>query len=51
MSRVRFLTFLEKKGQNVGGHQHFEGRGHLGIFLTSRAGTTSRASTAETLPI
>ena len=32
MSRVRILTFLEKKGQNVGGRQHFEGRGHFDIF-------------------
>jgi hypothetical protein len=48
MSRVRILTFLEKKGQNVGGRQHFELRGHFDIFWQSRAGTTSRASTAET---
>ncbi len=32
MSRVRILTFLEKEGQNVGGRQHFEGRGHFDIF-------------------
>ena len=51
MSQVRILTFLEKKGQNVGGRQHFEGRRHFGMFWTSRAGTTSRASTAETPPI
>ena len=51
MSRVRILTFLEKKGQNVGGRQHFEGRGHFGMFWKGRAGTTSRASTAETPPI
>ena len=51
MSRVRILTFLEKKGQNVGGRQHFEVRGHFDIFWQSRAGTTSRASTAETPPI
>jgi hypothetical protein len=51
MSRVRILTFLEKKGQNVGGRLHFEGRGHFGMLWTSRAGTTSRASTAETPPI
>jgi hypothetical protein len=51
MSRVRILTFLEKKGQNVGGRLHFEERRHFGMYLASRAGTTSRASTAETLPI
>jgi len=27
------------------------GRRHFGMFWTSRAGTTSRASTAETPPI
>jgi hypothetical protein len=46
-----FLTFLKKKGQNVGSRQHLEGRGHFGMFGTGRAGTTSRASTAETPPI
>jgi hypothetical protein len=51
MSRVRILTFLEKKGQNVGGRQHFEGRGHFDMFWTGLAGTTSRASTAETPPL
>jgi hypothetical protein len=51
MSRVRFLTFLRKKGQNVGGRGHLEGRGHFDIFWQGRAGTTSRASTAETPPI
>jgi hypothetical protein len=51
MSRVRILTFPVKKGQDVGGRLHFEGRRHFGMFWTSRAGTTSRASTAETPPI
>ena len=40
MSRVRILTFHEKKGQNVGGRQHFEGRRHFGMFWTGRAGTS-----------
>ncbi len=51
MSQVRILTFHEKKGQNVGGRQHFEGRRHFGMFWTGRAGTTSRASRADTPPI
>ena len=32
MSRVRILTFLKKKGQNVGGRGHLEGRGHFDTF-------------------
>jgi hypothetical protein len=51
MSQVRILTFLEKKGQNVSGRQHFEGRRHFDMFWTGRASTTSRASTAEMPPI
>ena len=51
MSRVRILTFHAKKGQNVGGRRHSEGRRHFGMFWTGRAGTTSRASTADTPPI
>ncbi len=47
MSRVRFLTFLRKEGPNVGGRGHMKGAD----ILTGRAGTTSRASTAETPPI
>ena len=47
MSRVRFLIFLGKEGQNVGGRGHLKGVD----ILTGRAGTTSRASTAETPPI
>jgi hypothetical protein len=51
MSRVRILTFLEKKGQDIGGTYISIGRRHFGVFSASRAGTTSRASTAETPPI
>ena len=51
MSQVRILTFIVKKGQNVGARRHFGVRGHFGMFWTGRAGTTSRASTAETPPI
>ena len=40
MRPVRILTFHEKKGQNVGGRQHFEGCGHFGMFWTGRAGTS-----------
>ena len=47
MSRVRFLIFLGKEGQNVSGRGHLKGAD----ILTGRAGTTSRASTAETPPI
>jgi hypothetical protein len=47
MSQVRFLTFLRKEGQNVGGRGHLKGTD----ILTGRAGTTSRASTEETQPI
>jgi hypothetical protein len=47
MSRVRFLIFLGKEGQNVGGRGHLKGAD----ILTGRAGTTSRASTVETPPI
>ena len=47
MSQVKFLIFLRKEGQNVGGRRHLKGAD----ILTGRAGTTSRASTAETPPI
>ncbi len=46
MSRVRFLIFLGKEGQNVGGRGHLKGAD----ILTGCAGTISRASTAETPP-
>ncbi len=51
MSRVRVLTFLEKKGQDVSGAYISIGRRHFGMFSASRAGTTSRASTADTPPV
>ncbi len=44
---AEFLIFLRKEGQNAGGRGHFKGAD----ILTGRAGTTSRASTAETPPI
>jgi hypothetical protein len=47
MSRVRFLIFLGKEGQNVSGHGHLKDAD----ILTGCAGTTSRASTADTPPI
>ncbi len=47
MSRARFLIFLGKEGQNVGGRGHLKGAD----ILMGRAGTTSRARTAETPPI
>ncbi len=51
MSRVRILTFLGKMGQDFGGAYISIGRRHLGMFSASGAGTTSRASTADTPPI
>ena len=47
MSRVRFLIFLGREGQNVGGREHLKGAD----IWTGRAGITSHASTAETPPI
>ncbi len=51
MSRVKILTFLEKKSHYVGGAYISTGRRHFGMFSASRAGTTSRASMADTPPI
>ena len=47
MSRVRFLIFLRKEGQNIRGREHLMGAD----IQAGRAGTTSRDSTAETPPI
>jgi hypothetical protein len=45
MSRVRFLTFLRKEGQNVGGRGHLEGAD----ILTGRAGVATPKNYKNTI--